>query len=161
MREQLVLQLVVIGELPVEGEGKPLRLAAVVALERLGIGAVVAAAGGIAHVADRDRPVHPAHDRLELVAMIEPKRLGDRADLLVGVDQRIAVGTIAGHAGGELAAVLHVEQHPRDQPRHTVDVAGNRSQCRNRTTRGMVNSGHAALMVQFTHVFGSAPVIRV
>ena len=56
--EQLFLELFVIGELAVEGERKPLRLAAVVAFERLGVGSVVAAAGGIAHVADRDRPVH-------------------------------------------------------------------------------------------------------
>ena len=55
--EQLFLELFVIGELAVEGEGEPLGLAAVVALERLGVGSVVAAAGGVADVADRDRPV--------------------------------------------------------------------------------------------------------
>ena len=57
--EQLFLELLVVGKLAVEGEGEPLGLAAVVALERLGVAAVVAAAGGVAHVADGDRPVHP------------------------------------------------------------------------------------------------------
>ena len=55
--EQLVLELLVVGELAVEGEGEPLGLAAVVALERLGVAAVVAAAGGVADVADRGRAV--------------------------------------------------------------------------------------------------------
>ncbi len=58
--EQLVLELVVIGELAVEGEGEPLGLAAVIAFERLGVAPVVAAAGGVAHVADRRGPVHAA-----------------------------------------------------------------------------------------------------
>ena len=96
--EQLLLEFLVVGELAVEGEREPLRLAAVVALERLGVATVTAAAGGIADVADRRRPVHPLHDRLELRAVVEPERLGHRADFLVRPDQRTAVGTIAGHA---------------------------------------------------------------
>ncbi len=126
--EQLFLELFVVGELAVEGEGEPLGLAAVVALERLGVAAVVAAARGVADVADRDRAVHLAHDRLELLAVIEPERFGDRAHFLVGLDERIAVGTKAGHARGELSPVLHVQQHARDQPRHAVDIAGDRGQ---------------------------------
>ena len=94
--EQLFLELLVVGELAVEREGKPLGLAAVVALERLGVASVVAAAGGVAHVADRHRAVHPLHDRLELLAMIEPEGLGDRAHFLVGLDERIAVRAKAG-----------------------------------------------------------------
>ena len=85
--EQLVLELLVVGELAVEGEGEPLGLAAVVALERLGVASIVAAAGGVADVADRERAVDPLHDRLELLAVIEAERLGDRADFLVGLDQ--------------------------------------------------------------------------
>ena len=56
--EELLLELEVVGELAVEGEGEPLRLAPVIALEGLGIVAVIAAAGGVSHVADRgrDRP---------------------------------------------------------------------------------------------------------
>ena len=55
--EQLFLELFIVGKLAIEREGKPFRLAAVVALERLGVGSIVAAAGGVAHVADRDRAV--------------------------------------------------------------------------------------------------------
>ena len=55
--------------------------------------------------------------------MIEPERFGDRPHFFVGIDERIAVGTKAGHAGGELSPVLHVQQHPRYQPRHAVDIA--------------------------------------
>ena len=121
-------ELVVVGELAVEGEGEPLGLAAMVALERLGVASIVAAAGGVADVADGDRAVDRLHDRLELVAMIEAERLGDRAHFLVGIDERAAVGAKAGHAGGELAAVLHVEQHPRHQPGDAVDVARDRGE---------------------------------
>ena len=89
--EQLFLELLVVGKLAVECEREPLGLASVVALERLGVRSVVAAASGVAHVADGDRPVHLPHDRLELVAVIEPERLGDRPHFFVGLDERIAV----------------------------------------------------------------------
>ena len=120
--EQLVLELVVIGELAVEGEGEPLGLAAVLALERLGVAAVGAAAGGVADVTDRRRAVDALHDGLELVAMVEPEGLGDGAQFLVGPEQGVAVGLVAAHPRGELAAVLHVQQHPRDQPGDAVDL---------------------------------------
>ena len=149
--QQLVLERLVIGELAVEGEGKPLGLAAVVPLERLGIAAVVAAAGGVADVADRERAVDPLHDRLELLAMVQAKRFGDRAHFLVGLDQRTAVRAKAAHAGGELAAVLHVQQHSRNQSGHAVDIARDRRQRRDRLTRGMVDGSHAAFVVKLTH----------
>ena len=50
--EQLVAQLGEVGQLAVEGEAEPLPLAAVMPLERLGVAAVVGAAGGVADVAD-------------------------------------------------------------------------------------------------------------
>ena len=90
--EQLVLEFLVVGELAVEGKRKPLRLAAVVSLEWLSIRSVVAAASRIAHVADRGRAVDPSHDRIEFLAMIEPKRFGDRAHFFVGIDQRLRSG---------------------------------------------------------------------
>ena len=122
-----------------------------VSLERLGVGSIVAAAGCVAHVADRERAVDPLHDRLELLAMIQAKRFGDRADFLVGLDERTAVRAKTAHARGELAAVLHVQKHSRDQPGHAVHIAGDRRQRRNRRARGVVNSGHAAFVVKLTH----------
>ena len=56
--EQLFLELLVIGKLAVEGEREPLGLAAMIAFERLGVGPIVAAACGVANVADRDRAVN-------------------------------------------------------------------------------------------------------
>ena len=149
--QQLVLEGLVVGKLAVEREGKPLGLAAVVSLERLCIVSIVAAAGCVADVADRQRAVDPLHDRLEFLAMIEAKRLGDRAHFLVGLDQRTAVGPKTAHPRGELAAVLHVQQHPGHQSGHAVDVAGDRRQRRDRRARGMVNGGHAAFVVKLTH----------
>ena len=50
--QQLLAELGVVGQLAVEGEAEPLVLLDVVPLEGLGVTAVVAAAGGIADVAD-------------------------------------------------------------------------------------------------------------
>ena len=86
-------------------------------LERLGVAAVVGAAGGVADVADGGPAGVLAHDAFVLGLMVEAKRLDDGADLLVGVEEFFAVGIEGGEAGGELAAVLQVEEHPRHQPR--------------------------------------------
>ena len=151
--EQLVLQGLVVGELAVEGEGKPLGLAAVVSLERLRVASIVATAGCVTNVADRERAVDLLHDRLEFLAMIEAKRFGDRAHFLVGLDERAAVRAKTAHARGELAAVLHVQKHARHQPGHAVDVSRDRRQRRDRRTRSVVDGGHAAFVVKLTHRF--------
>ena len=152
--QQLALQLLVIGELAVEGEGEPLGLAAVLALERLGVAPLGAAAGGVADVADGGGAVVPLHDRLELVPMVEAERLGHRPQLLVGLQERTASGMIAGHPRGELAPVLHVEQHPGDQPGHAVAVPRDRGQRGDRCAVGMEDGRHATLVVQFAHEIG-------
>ena len=53
VRQQLVAQLGVVRQLPVEAEAEPLVLLQMVPLERLGVAEVVLAAGGVAHVPDR------------------------------------------------------------------------------------------------------------
>ena len=72
-----------------------------------------------------------------------------RADLLVGVEQLFALRVEGGQAGGELAAVLQVEQQPRHQagdllrPRQRGQLGG--------LAREVVDRGNAALVVQFVH----------
>ena len=80
--EQFLAKFLVVGELAVEGEGEPLGLAAVIALEGLGVALVVGPAGRIADVADRGGAVLPAHDLLEFLFLIEPEPLGDRPNSL-------------------------------------------------------------------------------
>ena len=152
--EQLLFQFLIIGELAIEGEGEPLGLAAVVALERLGVITIVAPAGGVSDVADGGRAVHALHDRLEFQAMVEAERLGDRSQLFVGFQKCVAIGTKARHAGGKLPAVLHVQQHSRDQPSDAVDFARNRGQLGNGGTFGVEHSSHAALVVELAHWWG-------
>ena len=113
--EELVAQFGEVGELAVEGEGEPFPFAAVMALERLGVAAVGGAAGGVADVADGGPARELAHDAVVLGLVIEAEGLDDRADLLVGVEQIFALRVEGGEAGGELAAVLQIEQHPRHQ----------------------------------------------
>ena len=87
--EQLVAQLGEVGELAVEGEGEPFPLAAVVPLERLGVAAVVGAAGGVADVADGGPARVLVHDAFVLGLVVEAERLDDGADLLVGVEELV------------------------------------------------------------------------
>ena len=125
LREQVILEGLVVRKLSIEGEGKPLGLAAMVSLEGLGVGPIVAAARCVADVADGERAVDALHDGFEFLAMIQTKGLGDGADILVGLDERAAIGTKAAHARGELAAILHVQEHAGNQPGDAVDVAAN------------------------------------
>jgi len=64
--EDFVPQLRIVGQLPVEGEGKPLPLLDVPVFERLGVAAIFLAAGRVADVPDRGRAGVPPHDVLEL-----------------------------------------------------------------------------------------------
>ena len=89
--QQLVAQLGVVGQLAVEAEAEPLVLLQMVPLERLGVAAVVRAAGGVANVADRRPAGVLRHQALGLAAMAEPKDFADAAHLLVGVEELLAL----------------------------------------------------------------------
>src|SRR5581483_9289851 len=147
----LALQLLVIGELTVERKREPARLAPVLALEGLRMTPVGAAAGRVAHVTDPRRAVLPVHDRLEVVSVVETKRLGHRAQLLVGAEQGLAFGIEARHPCSELSPVLHVEKHPGDEAGDAVALVADRGERRDLRPVGVVNSRHAALMVEFAH----------
>ncbi len=111
--EQFLAEVHVVGQLTIERETEPLVLLDVVAFERLGIAAVVLAAGGVAHVADR-RPARIfLHQALVLAAMVEPEHLAHVPHLFVGVNKLVPMGIISGHAGRQLAAVLDVQKHAR------------------------------------------------
>ncbi len=88
--EQLIAEFGEVGELAVEGEGEPLPFAAVMALERLGVAAVVGAAGGVADMADGGPARELLHDAFVLGLVVEAEGLDDGADLLVGVEDLFA-----------------------------------------------------------------------
>ncbi len=85
-------EVLVVGQLAVEGDAEPLPLFDVVPLEGLGVAAVVVAAGGVADVPDRGPAGVLVHEALGLAAVVEPKRLDDAADLLVGVENLLRPG---------------------------------------------------------------------
>ena len=97
------------------------------------------------------RPGVLLHDAVVLGRVVEAERLDDRADLLVGVEELVAVGVVGGEPGGELAAVLQVEQHPRHQPRELVRVAGPDGRAV-AAARQVVDRRDAAFVVQLVHV---------
>ena len=92
------------------------------------------------------------HQVIEFRPIAEVEDLADRTRFLVGVDQLIAVGIEGGESGGELAAVLDVQEHPRHQPgdffgsllgaERTHAVAGE-----------MVDRHHATFVADFGHDF--------
>ena len=85
--QQLLAQLDVVGQLPVEAEAEPLVLLEMLPLERLGVAAVVGPAGGVADVPDRRPAGVFLHQALELAAMAHAEHFAHAADLLVGAEQ--------------------------------------------------------------------------
>src|SRR5207237_9374523 len=106
----------------------------------------VAAAGGVADVADGGPPGKFAHDAFELRLMVEAEGLDDRADLLEGVEDLVAAGIVGGEASRQLTAVLQVEQDPWHQGRAVVRPLSGREFRRLRTIE-MVDRGDATLVL--------------
>ena len=148
--QQLVAQLGIVGQLAVEAEAEPLVLLQVVPLERLGVVQIVLAARGITNVADGRPAGHPRHDALGLAAMAQLENLADGPDAAECVEQLLPVGMVARHAGRELAAVLHIQQDPRDEPRNFVRPL-RRAQRAYGRARQMVDGGKSALVMKFAH----------
>ena len=96
------------------------------------------------------RPAYSCMMLSNLRLVVEAERLGDGADFLVGVEELLAVGVVGGHAGGELAAVLQVEQHPRHQPGHLFRT-GQAAPDRMPRAGEVIDGGDAALVLQFSH----------
>src|SRR5262249_16771174 len=119
----------------------------------------VAAARGIANVADGGAARILVENLLGLVAAIQAKRLGDHSDLFVGLEDQFVIGIEGREAGGELPAILHVKQHPRDQVRDALRlIRGNEP-----TDSGafeMVKSGNSAFVLHYRHRAASSLILR-
>ena len=153
--QQFVGQFAIVGQLTVESEREPLAAVKVVIFKRLSVAAIVFAAGGVADVADRCRTRVLFHQRIGFGGVREPKHFLDRAQLAVGV-QQLAVAGLGGEAGNasrKLAAILHVQQHPRDQRGSLIAIVG-RKQVTDRSGQ-VIDRGNTAFMVEFGHRFSS------
>jgi len=118
--KQRVAQVGVVGKLPVEREAEPFPLAAMLALKRLGETAFRTAAGGVAHMTNGGRTGVVLHQRLVFFLVAQAKGFDDRADLAVGVHQLAALWIEGGYSRRQLATVLQIQEHSRDQPRNLV-----------------------------------------
>ncbi len=147
--QEFVLEFLEVGQLAVEGDAVPLRLASMSTFERLGVTPIVASTGRVAHVADAGGALQARHDRLELRQVVQAERLGDGADLLVGLEQGAAIGVVCGHPGRELTPVLHVEQHARDESGHAVALTGDRRQLGDLGPIGVEDRRDAAFVMKF------------
>ena len=154
--QQVLPQFLIVGQLAVEGKAEPLVLLHVVPLERLGIAAVFGPAGGIPHLADCRPAGILAHQAFELAAMAEPKHLADAAQILVGIEQLVAARIVGGEPGRKLAAILNIEQHPRNEPRNFLGTLV-RTERACAPARQVINRGYTAFVKQVTHEDPSAP----
>src|SRR5262249_10184090 len=97
--EQFVAQIGEICELAVEGDAEPFPLAAVLPRERLSIAAVVRSAGRVAHVANGGAAPVLAHDALVLGLVVHAEGFDDRSNLLVGIEEFLAMRVVRAEAG--------------------------------------------------------------
>ncbi len=114
--EQMVAEVLDVGQLAVEGEGEPLPAASVVTLEGLGVRGVVLPAGGIASVADGGLAGVLFENGQGFGRMRQAEDVRDDADVLVGIDNLAPLGVIAGYAAAQLSPVLQVQQQRGDKP---------------------------------------------
>src|SRR3954468_4013923 len=90
--QQLVAQLRIIGELPVESKAEPLVFLQVVAFERLGIVQVIVAACRVTHVTNRGPASHSSHDTLSLAMMSEVENFAHGAYASECVEELLPIG---------------------------------------------------------------------
>ncbi len=148
--ENLVPQIGVIRQLAVEGKAEPFGFFDVVPLERLGVAAVVFAAGGVAGVADGGRAGVFDHQFGNQAGMVQMEHLGDAAHVFVGVDELPAPGVKACHARGQLPPVLDVEEKLHHQAGGLVGVF-KRDEGADVFAGEMIDGRNAALVKQFRH----------
>lgn len=148
--QQLVAELGVVGQLPVEGKTEPLVLFDVRSLERLGVVAVIGAAGGISDVPDcRRAPVLP-HEAVVLAAVVQTEDFGHASHVLIGIKDLSSSGLIRAHPGCQLSPVLDVEEHPRHKSHDfcRLPVGAKRT----RSTAGkVIDRRYPAFFVHITH----------
>src|SRR5262249_37475243 len=118
--EKLGPQLREVRKLAVEGQAKPLPLATVMALKRLGIVQIVCAAGSVTNMADRSLTGVLPHYIVGLRLVAESKRFDDGPDLPVCIEDALALLVEGAETGRKLPAVLQVEQHEWHQPRRLL-----------------------------------------
>ena len=148
--QQAVAQLLVVGQLAVEREAEPLVLLQMMPLERLSVAAVVRPAGGVADVTDARATGVLVHQLVALQPMGQAENFGDGADLLVSVDQLIAVGIVGRDARRQLSAILDVQQHAGQQARYLVGTRL-RTEWASGHIRQMIDRGDAAFVMEFAH----------
>jgi hypothetical protein len=83
--------------------------------------------------------------------MAEPENLADIADFLMGVDQLIARGVIAGHARCKLTAVLDIQKHARNKPGNFLGALL-RTQGTDASAWQVIDGDNAAFLMKVAHV---------
>jgi len=148
--QQTLFQNSIVRELSVEAKAKPLSLVDVTAFKRLSVVTIVLARGGVSRMTNGRTPGQVLHQGLRLLAVIQTKDLGDAPNLFSIQQNRRSIGIVGRHPGGELSAVLDVQQHPGEQP---GDLSGPMLGAHGTATAPgkVIDRRNTALVVQFGH----------
>ena len=165
--QDLFTQLGVIGQLTVEGKAEPFSPRDVLTFKWLSVAGIVCAAGGIANMTDGRLARMIGHERLVRAFMIHAKDFGHTADVFMSLNELQACRIVAGEPRGQLATVLHVQQHAGDQTRCPIPYCHRFFRCgidirfvflaqlgnqRTEVARiQMIHGGYAAFVLQFVH----------
>jgi hypothetical protein len=84
--QQLVAQLGIVGELPIEAKAEPLVFLQVVSLKRLGVVQVILAACSVSNVTDGGPANHSRHDAFSLAVVAQVENFAYRTDAAVRVE---------------------------------------------------------------------------
>ena len=78
--------------------------------------------------------------------VVHAEGFNDGTQLTICVEQLLAIGSVGRKPRGQLPAVLHVEQHPRHEPRHLFGASLGRKAGVQRAAE-MVNRGDPAFVL--------------
>ncbi len=119
---QVVFEMIVIGQVAIEGDGEPFPHPSVDALERLGVGAVGGAAGGVAVVPDGGNAGILLHQAPALVGGVQPEYLVNRPQILMGLQDAVPSRIVGSDARAELPPVLQFQQSAYDEGIHIAGI---------------------------------------
>jgi hypothetical protein len=152
---QSISELCVVRELTVEAKTEPLVFVDVLSFEGLRVTLVILSARGISNVPDRGAARVSLHDRLTFTAMRQSKDFCNGPDIFHRIQDEGSIGIEGGHPGSELASILDILQHAREQVRDRL-AARIGAQTAFLATRQVINGRNTAFMVQFAHEIGSS-----
>jgi hypothetical protein len=145
-------QFWIVRKLTIESERKPLAAIEMVDFERLRVTTVVFTTSCVPHMPNGSRPAVLFHQAGGFGRMRQPEDFLDTANFSVSVNQ-LAVFWVfvkTRKSSGQLPAILHVQEHARNQRRRVMSIFA-RAKLADRLIGKVIDCGDAALVMEFAH----------